>query len=120
LEVVNNGGSTVAVKLYDAPSTNFTWSRGAYTNWTTYTTNIAVVTSDYNGVSITNTYAATYTLPNAVSSGTANYKLLKTFSVAAGESATWEPTGGVFLSYGLACTNSVTNTVINWSYSNIR
>ena len=121
LEVINNNPSNIVnVWFYDAPTNAITWSRGAYTNWTTYTTNIVVTTTNYQGVVETSTNLATFTLPLANGAATATYELLKSFTVGIGGTTTWNPSGGVYLSYGLASTNNQTNITVNSTYSNTK
>lgn len=121
LEVVNNHPTaTVTVLFYDSPSTNTTWVSGAYTNTTTYTTNIVVITTDYYSNTTTNTNAAVYTIAHAVSAATNSYRLIKSMTATAGATVSWVPSGGVYTSYGLGAQNSATNTTINYVYSTIR
>ncbi len=122
LELVNNHPTaTVTVRFYDAPSTSLVWTNAAYTNFTTYTTNIVITTTNYNGVVETSTNLATYTAPHAVALNASQaYKQLKSMSVAAGGTVTWTPVSGVYLNYGLAATNNQTNVTINYTYSSVR
>lgn len=120
IEVINNGGSTVTVRIYDAPSTNVTWTNSQYSVPTSYTTNLVTVFTNYNGILTTNTNTVLYTVNTTVSAAPVNYRLLKSFTIAAGASSTWTPVNGVYLSYGLMATNNVTNTTYNYTYSNIR
>lgn len=120
LEVINNAAATMSVWFYDAPTNVLTQVNGAYTNYSTYTTNIVITTTNYQGVVETSTNLATYTLPLAVAQATNAYRIIKAFTVAAGGTASWNPSGGVYLNYGLASTNTQTNMTVNYIYSNIR
>lgn len=121
LEVINNGSdSAMNVWLFDAPSTNTTYSLGAYTNWTTYVSNMVVQTIDYQGVTNLLTNYVTYTLPRAVGASSPSYKLIKSFNVATNGTSTWNPVGGVYLSFGAMLTNNVTNVVYNITYSTLQ
>lgn len=116
LEVINNAAAAQTVYFYDCPTNVLTWTSGAYTNWTTYTTNLIVTTTNYQGVVETATNAVTVTAPKANAAATNNYRLFKTFTIAAAGTATWTPINGVYLSYGLGCTNTDTNLTVNYSY----
>lgn len=120
LEVINNAAGSVTVYFYDAPTNLLTFVVGQYTNFTTYTTNIVITTTNYNGVVETSTNLATFTTPRTVAQSTNNYKLFKTMTVASGGDVTWQPLNGVYLSYGMTSTNNNTNIIVNTTYSSTR
>lgn len=121
LEVINNHPTAaMTIYFYDAPTNVLTWTRGAYTNWTAATETTVVTTTNYQGVVETATNSTVTINPNAVAGGSQSFKLFKTFTIAAGATATWNPANGVYLSYGLAATNNATNLVVNYSYSTLR
>ena len=110
---------TATYSLYDAPASTLTYTRGAYTNWISFTTNYVTTITNFSGVVQSETNAAVYTVANPVSSATGNYRLLVTVAVPAGETYTYQPNGGVIASFGVAVVTS-TNGTFTLNYSSIK
>lgn len=118
IDVLNSHPSdAVSVYFYDAPTNILTYIVASYTGLATRTTNVVRSITNYFGVVRTETNSVHFNYLTTVAAQTNTYPLLKAFtSLAAGASTNWTPTGGRFLGYGLAATNSATNTVITVNY----
>jgi len=119
ITIANLVAQPLQVALFDAPSTNLTFTAGAYTNSFTYPTNYVVVFTNYSGIVQSNTNAATFTELRSIASHSVSYRLLASVAVGASSTVTYKPIDGLTTSYGVCSTNN-TNCTITVTYSGIR
>lgn len=119
ITVANATAVTNTLAFYDAPTNVLAWTRAAYTNTVTFSTNIVQTFTNFSGVTQSVTNAAVYTVSNPVAAATSNYKSLTTIVVGPGSTVTYTPVNGLLTSFGLAAT-SLTNATVTVEYSNIR
>lgn len=104
--IANGGTNATTLALLDAPSTALTYTIGAYTNWSTITTNITQVYVTPSGVSQTNTLSGTYQVSTAVAASTNTYPASLLYTIPASSTVTYTPSGnGLLLTRGALLTN---------------
>lgn len=113
--IANDVASALTVKFFDAPSTNLTYSLGAYTNYLSYTTNIVTSYITPAGVTQLTTNSGVFTYANTVASSTPAYRTVATLNLAASTSMVYYPTNGLIVTFGLSVTNN-TNCTITTTY----
>lgn len=101
----DTSGTNNPIKLFDAPTSTLTVVRSGFTNTITYSTNIVITTTNFNGVVQLSTNAAVYTIPNNVTAVTNSYNTLTFLTIPASGSVTLTPLGGLYATYGLTATN---------------
>lgn len=111
--VANAGAGTMLVNLYDAPDTNLTYVRAAYTNTLSYTTNMVTTFTNFSGVVQSNTNLVLFTYSSVAPQATNTYRLLTTISVPASSTYTWTPSGndGIYANFGVTSTVNTNGTV---------
>lgn len=133
LEIINGSAvSSPTFTFYDSPTTNATLgpaqgyfhhsrSNGAYITYSSYTTNIARLVTNFSGLVRTQTYSGLWTYPVTNAATTNQYRRIYTGTVPAGvgQALEFNVGEGIYVSRGLSFTNSglATNTVINITYS---
>lgn len=112
--IANSGTNATTFALLDAPSTTTTYTVGAYTNWTSVSTNITQVYTTPSGVSQTNTLTGVYQVANPVSASTNTYPAALLFTVPASTTVTYTPGGnGLLLMRGALLTNGTPGGTLN-------
>ncbi len=129
LNVVNGGtGAGVVgpfIKFFDSGQTNATrgiaqgfslvdYSNGAYITYSSYSTNIARLVTNFSGLVRTQTYSGRWTYPVTNAATTNNYRTLfaTTLPATAGGEVDFECGDGIFVGRGLTVTNGPTGTNI--------
>lgn len=115
LQVVaaNNSTNAINLYLYDAPSTNLTYTNAAYTI-TTLSAAVNVIKTYTNFYGRTNSWT-NYVMTNittVVAASTNNYLLISSLAVPAGTTVTYTPAQSVPVNRGILATNSNTNITI--------
>lgn len=104
--MANAGTNATVLALLDAPSTLTTYTNGAYTNWSTISTNITQVYTTPSGVSQTNTLTGVYQVSTAVAAATNNYPPSLLYVIPASSTVTFTPQGnGMLFMRGTLLTN---------------
>lgn len=105
--IANAGTNATTLAILDAPSTTYTYTLSAYTNWSTITTNITQVYTTPSGVSQTNTLSGVYQVANPVAASTNVYPAGLVYTIPASSTVTYTPSGnGLLLMRGALLTNS--------------
>jgi len=117
LLIANSAASASTVTFFDAPSTDLTYTLAAYTNTTSYTTNLTNVYVTTTGISQTNiSENVLVILKQQVAASTNNYATISTFTVPASSTLTYTFGGaGTRFMNGVCVTNS-TNANITLTY----
>lgn len=115
--IANSSAAASVVKLFNAPSTDLTYTLAAYTNTTSYTTNLTNVYTTTTGISQTNIKSGVLVInQQQVAASTNNYDVIATFTVPANNTLTYTWGGnGVRFGNGVLVTNS-TNANITFTY----
>lgn len=112
----NAGATAASVALWDTSATNLYQSIGAYTNSTSYTTNIVTLLTLPSGVIQTNTNTGTFTYATTVAANTNSVYTKKLFMVIpASTTTTYTPVTPIVFTFGLTYTNASTNVTVNVS-----
>lgn len=118
ITIANSAASASTVTIYDAPSTNLTYTLSGYTNTTSYTTNLTNIITTTTGVSQTNINSnVLWTERAVVSASTNTYNVLLNVSIPAGGNYTYTPSGnGLRFVNGLLVVNT-TNAAVTVTYA---
>lgn len=117
--LANSSGAAATVHFVDAPSTDLTYTVGAYTNVTIAVSNIVSTYTSITGFSVTNTNTLVTHTTNVTAASTNNYRSLLTLVVPDGQTVTYTPTVSLIGFQGVLSTNS-TNIDITLDYVPLR
>ena len=116
--LANAGTGQATVSFFDAEATNQTYVRAAFTNTTSYVTNIVTTFTNYNGWIQTNTNTGTYTFSSTYSATTNSRVKLLSLAVGPTNTVSYRPINGLSGGFGLVVTNTAaTNLVVTVTYT---
>lgn len=106
LMFANGSGSAITVRLLDAPSTNQTYTAGAYSLISrTGPTNVVTTFTNFFGVVQTATNYVITTTTNSVSASTNSYPVIGTWVIPANSTVYYTPESMLRINNGLLVTN---------------
>ena len=116
--LANAGAGPTTVSFFDAESTNQTYVRTAFTNTTSYITNIVTTFTNYNGWIQTNTNTGTFSFSSTYGATTNSRVKLVSLAVGPTNTVTYRPINGLSGGYGLVVTNlAATNLSVTVTYT---
>lgn len=105
VSIANSSGGAVSIRLLDAPSTDLTYTIGAYTNVTRSVVSVTNSYTDRFGNSQSSVGNMVRTTESVTAASTNDYRSLIILTVPNGETFTYTPTTPVVALQGILLTN---------------
>jgi hypothetical protein len=110
ITIANSSGSNANIFVWNGNVASNTWSRGAYSNYTSTVTTCTNIYTDFLGASVTNTYPCVTNTAQSNPAAVVSFELLTSLTVPTGSTVIDTSTYGYSANVGIVMSNSATVT----------